>query len=144
MNHNLAVVPFKRWHLAWLEASGAAPGGKGIVLDDLTLEYLERQGSWTIVCGGEPTMCAGFVEQWPGRTIAWAFLNHKSASHMTYITRRVRDALAKVKGRIELTVRCDFDAGHRWARLLGFSVETYVMKAYGPEGEDHTSYVRHN
>jgi hypothetical protein len=144
MTHDLRVVPFKRWHLAWLESTGVAPGGKGHALDDLTLEYLERCGSWTGVCDGEPIACAGFIEQWPGRTIAWAYLNRDSAQHMLFITRRVREALSKIKGRIELTVRCDFDIGHRWARMLGFNVETYVMKAYGPEGEDHTSYVRHN
>jgi hypothetical protein len=105
---------------------------------------MERNNSWTGVVDGRPVACAGFMPQWPGRTIAWAYLNANSGPHMLFVTRAVRKALDKVKGRIEFAVRRDFDAGHRWARLLGFDVETYVMKAYGPDGEDVTSYVRHN
>jgi hypothetical protein len=52
--------------------------------------------------------------------------------------------LAMVKGRLELTVRFDFDEGHRWAKMLGFKVETPVMPFYGPEGEPHSMYVRIN
>ena len=145
MTANFQVVPFKRWHLQWLETDGIAlGGGNSYNLDALTLEYLERGNSWTGVCDGRPVACAGFIEQWPGRTIAWAYLNKNSGAHMMFITRKVRDALSKIKGRIEFAVRCDFDAGHRWARMLGFDVETYVMKAYGPDGEDYSSYVRHN
>lgn len=56
---------------------------------------------------------------------------------------RAMDAnLAKIRGRIEMTVRADFTKGQRWAQLLGFSVETPVLKNYGPLGEDHTGYVR--
>ncbi len=49
-----------------------------------------------------------------------------------------------VKGRMEFTVRKDFAAGHVFARLLGFEVETPCMKSYGPFGEDHVGYIRMN
>ena len=137
------VVPFRRWHLAWLLADGAAAGGQ-MQFDIDTLAVLEKQNSWTAVLDGDPIACGGLVEQWPGRYTAWTYLNAKSGPHMRFVTRAVAEKLDAVVGRIETTVRCDFKAGHRWMKLLGFEVETERMKAYGPEGEDHAGYVRFN
>ena len=141
----MIIVPFKRWQLRWLEEGGVALGGGNTYsLDAMTLEYLEQSRAWTGVIDGRPLACGGFMEQWPGRTLAWMYLNRDSAPHMVSITRAVKAQLAKVKGRIEFAVRADFPAGNRWAMLLGFEVETPIMKAYGPEGEDCIGYVRFN
>lgn len=138
-----AVVPFKRWHMAWLLDDGEAVGGQsGLDLD--TLMGLEQQNSWTAIVDGAPVACGGTMLQWPGRSTAWMYLNSKTGRHMLWLTQETAKRLQEVPGRIEITVRRDFDAGHRWARMLGFEVETEVLKAYGPEGEDHTGYVRVN
>jgi hypothetical protein len=63
---------------------------------------------------------------------------------MLLITKTIRRYLAQVGGRIELTVRADFEAGQRWVRALGFHIETPRLEAFGPEGEDHIGYVRFN
>ena len=133
------TVPFKRWHMAWL-----AEGGAPIPLDVDALMMLEGQNSWTIVVDGAPMACGGTMQQWPGRHTGWAYLNPNTGRHMAAVTRRAKALLDEVKGRIEITVRCDFEPGHRWARMLGFEVETPEMKGYGPEGESHTGYVRFN
>ena len=138
-----AVVPFRRWHLVWLLEAGKAEGGQA-QFDTDTLMVLEKHNSWTVVVDGEPMACGGTLLQWQGRHIAWTYLNVKSGPHMRFITRAAQDGLAKIRGRVESTVRCDFEAGHRWMRILGFEVETERLKAYGPEGEDHTGYVRFN
>ena len=44
----------------------------------------------------------------------------------------------------ESTVRRDFALGQRWARMLGFEIETPVLRQFGPEGEDHVGYVKFN
>ena len=141
----IVKVPFRRHHLAWLEKAGYAIGGAVTPMDAATLDFLERNGtSWTAVVDGEPIGCGGTIQQWPGRHIAWAYLGEASGPHMLSITRAVRRHLNSVSGRIEVTVRCDFEAGHRWAELLGFHIETPILERYGPEGEPHTSYVRFN
>jgi hypothetical protein len=145
MTAKFLVTPFRRHHVAWLEMAGKAAGGSAPTMDDATLDFLEHSGTaWTAVVDGEPIGCGGTMQQWPGRHIAWAYLGQKTGPHMLAITRAVRKHLDTVKGRVELTVRCDFNAGHRWAEMLGFSIECPILERYGPEGEQHTSYVRFN
>ena len=138
-----AVVPLQQWHLAWLEETGDAEGGMSL-LGDEERKHLARMPSYTALHGGGVIACAGTLPQWPGRSIAWAYLHKNSGPHMRFITVAVRNHLAMIKGRIEATVRCDFSAGHRWMKMLGFMVETAVLPLYGPEGEAHTAYVRFN
>jgi hypothetical protein len=137
------VVPFEAWHLDWLEQAGLPEGG-WIALSREQRKELEGHANWTAVVGEEIICCGGTVEIWPGRHSAWAYLNKSSAPHMLFVTRAARVALAKVKGRIEMTVRIGFDEGRRWAFLLGFHVETPHLSAYGPQGEAHTGFVRFN
>lgn len=129
--------------MAWVQKAGAAEGGD-FRHDIATLMTLEQQNSWTVVVDGEPVACGGTMMQWPGRHQAWMYLNKDSGQHMLLVTRAVRRALDKVAGRVELTVRSDFEQGHRWAKMLGFTVESPKLEAFGPEGEDHTGYVRFN
>jgi len=127
--------------MAWLLAEGEpAP------FDVDTLLVLEKQNSWTVVADGNPVACGGTLEQWPGRHIAWVYLNKETGAHMKFITRAVQKGMAKLKGRIEMTVRADFAQGHRWARILGFRIENEpgILRAFGPQGEDHVAYVRFN
>lgn len=140
----MRLVPFHALDVELLEQTGLPVGG-WLRLSEEHLMALEKQRSWTAIDdGGTPKACGGLVEIWPGRYSAWAYLNEMSAPHMLAVTRYALALMASVKGRLELTVRCDFDAGHRWARMLGFRVETPVMPFYGPEGEAHTMYVRIN
>lgn len=136
----MKLVPFKAWHMEWLMGRGDAVGG-GFLTPEMLIA-LEAGQSWTGEADGVAVACGGLVEQWPGRYTAWVFMNQDARRHMLAITRAVRSVMGAVKGRIEMTVRCDFAAGHRWAKMLGFEVETPVLKAFGPEGEDHVGYVR--
>jgi hypothetical protein len=43
-----------------------------------------------------------------------------------------------------MQVRADFEMGNRWAKMLGFEVETPLMKNYWPGGIDAVGYVKHN
>lgn len=138
-----SVVPFRRWHLEMLEENGVAEGGAVKLPNDI-LSALEEQGSWTFAVDGEPMMCGGTVQIWPGRSTAWAFISKKAGPHMLFLTRGARDCLAKVKGRLEVAVRFDFEEGKRWVRLLGFRRETPRLEKYGMAGEDYVGYVRLN
>lgn len=138
------VAPFRGWHYEWLIAARKSAEAWPIKLSEGLLTSLERGNSWTGVVDGDPIAVAGTVQQWPGRHTAWAYIGEDTGPHMLWITRETRKRLGDVKGRIELTVRMDFLAGHRWAEMLGFAVECPCLRAYGPRGEDHVLYTRHN
>lgn len=136
-------MPFCGHHYGWLaEAGRAAEGSPCATLSAATLAQLEKQNSWTGVVDGVPVVCAGTIVQWPGRHTAWAYVAQGALKHMPWITAEVLRNLESVRGRIEFTVRVDFPAGQRWAKRLGFEIETPLLKAYGPTGEDHVGYVR--
>lgn len=137
---NKQLVPFRRWHIAWLQSNG----GGSLPFDVDTLMSLEKQNTWTAVLDGDPMACGGTIQQWPGRHHAWSLMNAATGPHMGFITKQALKRLKLVAGRIELTVRADFAQGHRWAKLLGFRVETPVLAEFGPQGEDHVGYVRFN
>ena len=135
----IKITPFRRWHLLWLMAE--EPVGGGLSFDIEMLMSLERQNSWTAAIDGAPICCGGTIEQWKGRHQAWMCMTKLTAPHMLAITRAVRKNLRGIKGRVEMTVREDFEQGHRWAHMLGFEREA-LFRQYGPEGEDHVGYVR--
>ena len=131
-----SVVPFRLPHWKWLgphvEGESDFPPAPG----------LELPTSWTVVVDGDPIAIGGTWPIWPGRHIAWAAVSAKAAPHMLYVTRAAERILRAAPGRIEMTVREDFERGHEWARLLGFKVETPQMLRYGRNGETHVGYVR--
>jgi len=138
------LVPFKRWHVGWLVQAGVSEGGF-LQPDQEVLRLLEKlPNSWTMTLGADPLVCGGTIEMWPGRHQAWAYLNKNTGRHMGAVTKRALDVLGSVDGRIEFTVRKDFEPGHRWAKIMGFSVESPLMKGYDPDGSDHVGYFRLN
>lgn len=144
MSHEYRTVPLKVWQYQWLiDSQPAAEGGK-MALTSEQMAMLAETDCWTIACDGDPIICGGFIPYWSGRCMAWTYMGANAGPHIVHITRVVREKLAAVKGRIEMTVRADFANGLRWARMLGFTVETPCMKGYGPLGEDHVGFVRFN
>lgn len=137
------IVPFRAWHSKWLEQSGPCKGGHVKTSYEMRM-LLEKCNSWTVFVNDDVVACGGTIEMWPGRHVAWAQVNDASTKHMLYITRAALSMLQKVQGRIEMTVQRDFRAGHKWAHMLGFGIETMDMLRYGPDGETHTGYVKFN
>lgn len=144
MTHRYRVTPFRAWHLDWLMARGNAAEGVGMTLPEAALAEAEKQNTWTGVWEGDPIAVAGTIKQWPGRHLAWAYLPVSTGHHMLWITREVKRNLDTLDGRIEMTVRADFEPGQRWAKMLGFELETPLLRRFGPQGEDHVGFVRIN
>ncbi len=138
------VVPFRRWHYEWLSDSNPTADGGFFTPVDSILAQLEGANSWTGVYEGSPVACGGTLQHWVGRHQAWMYMGKNTAPYMVLITKAVLAQLAKVEGRIELTVRSDFPQGQRWARMLGFEVESPRLVKFGPQGEDHIGFVRVN
>lgn len=138
------VVPFMPFHYDWLVAGAPAAENSSFRLGQGVTDYLRQQNSWSGVVDGAVLVCAGTIQMWPGRHQAWAYVARGTLRHMPWITEETRKVVEQVKGRIEFSVRADFLPGQRWAKALGFEVETPLLKAYGPEGEDHVGFVRFN
>jgi len=136
------VVPYKAWHLRWLQELGAAEGG-GLEFSEMQRWALQKEIGLTVFAGEQPVACGGVVKVWQGRYAAWAYLPQISAAHMLFVTRAALSLLGSVQGRIEMTVREGFAEGVRWARILGFEYEATYPK-YGPDGALHFGYVRFN
>jgi hypothetical protein len=143
--NNYKFVPFEAWHMDALRVTDSVDGFSAEVVDEYTAARLEQCNSWTLFNGeGYVIACGGTIEEWKGRHIAWVYNTQKASECMLKITRLVKQGVEPIKGRIEMTVRVDFEAGHRWAKLLGFEIENPpgILKQYGPLGEDHIAYVR--
>jgi len=133
-------VPFEAWHAADVTARNK---DTPYIVAFTAAEMLEEVGgSFSYLVDGEIVACGGLIEQWAGRHQAWMFFTPAAGKHMLAITSRIKRTLEVTPGRIEMTVIKDFELGHRWAKMLGFGVETPCLKAYGPAGEDHVGYVR--
>lgn len=88
-------------------------------------------------------LAAGFVSIYPHRATAWALVGADAGPYLTQLTRKVRQGIEMQPfKRIEMLVDYEFDAGHRWAKMLGFTVENPRMRYSGTFGNDETLYVR--
>lgn len=138
----MEIVPFEAKHLWDLELQDAQEHfyskfspGYGTALET-------AGGGYTALVGGRPIACAGIVEQWQGRGLAWALLAQDSGPHFVGIVRGMRRALGLADyRRIEAQVDAEFVEGIRLAEMLGFTVES-KMAAFTPEGRDAFMFVR--
>ncbi len=138
----MSLVPFSPRHLIALSPrlQPAQAGFSGV--SPAYGESMREHGPcWTLADSwGRPAACGGLFQQWEGRAIAWAFL--AADAPMLEATRAARLVLdACGLRRVECWVEVDFQAGHRWAHLLGFEREG-LMRSFSPDGRDHVLYAR--
>ena len=116
--------------------------GPLIECDDYISSLIAAGPAYAMVKDGETIIMAGVSIFWKGRAFGWATVSRQAGPYMRRITAEVRKFLesSDIK-RIETAVDCRFDAGHRWADLLGFTYEG-TMKAWGPQGNDFDMYAR--
>lgn len=138
----MIIVPFEPQHLEQLCLQPAQEYLRGVVTREQA-EVAAAHPSFSGFAGDELLGCAGILPAWQDRALAWSWLGSSAGRHMAAITRAVRRFLeAQPHRRVEITVDVDFDAGHRWAELLGFTLEAPRMKAYRPDGGDCSLYAR--
>lgn len=109
------------------------------------LASIAAHPSWSGIIDGDVVCCAGYFPIWCGRYYAWALLSRRLKPHdMIALTRSVRRGLDLIAdARCEAVVQSDFDTGHRWLRMLGFTRETpEPMRRYFPHGGNAVLYSR--
>lgn len=126
------LIPFESHHLGLIRPQAAQS----------PMDGAPRGDAWTAVHDGLPLCCGGLVEMWPGRAYAWALLDEDAGRIMLPLTRSIRSLLDRAQyRRIEMAVDAGFEAGLRWAVLLGFEPEA-LARRYMPHGGDAWVYVR--
>ncbi len=138
----MIVEPFRAEHMDGIEMAGRE-ALIGASFDPAQRRALEGDSSWTALDGDTVLAIAGVVNMWEGRYLTWALISRHAGARMRRVTKAVRVYLDALDARrVELTVEVSFKAGHQWARMLGFELETPCMRAYAPDGADHAMYVR--
>ena len=139
----LRVLPFRASHLDALCLQDAQAGIASF-LNSGVADSLEAAGpAFSALYGEEVIACAGTMEVWSGRLQAWALLSPCGPKRFLEVHRAVTRFLdEQTARRIETAVDCEFEAGHRWASLLGFRLEAPRMRNFGPDGRDAALYAR--
>lgn len=105
--------------------------------------YLEGLQAFSGLVDGKPVVCAGVLPYWEGRGLAWAYLGEDAGSHMAAIHKAVKRYLEVAPfDRIEAAVDVEFEAGHRWIKMLGFELEAPRMAKFRADGGAASLYAR--
>lgn len=140
----MIIVPFQPEHLTEIDLQAEQSEAAAQLRDENYTRALSAHDSWTGIIDGRVVACAGCITLWPGRHQVWAVISATiGASGMLQLSKAVLRGLALKTGRIEAIVAADFKAGHRWARLMGFQLDTPVpMRRWFPGGGDACLYSR--
>jgi hypothetical protein len=143
----MQAVPLIDAHLEGFEPQDEQMFVSGFLSDPNYREQLTSlPGSYAGIVDGEVLIIAGVTMVYAHIGTSWAILPKGSEKNMVALTRIVKKVLDEHPAkRIETTVRRDFDAGHRWVKMLGFRNETPEtgMKNYGVDGMTYDLYARY-
>lgn len=133
----IKVAPFEPKHI---EKMSLKECHQGEVTD------LSPQTAFTFLLNDKPIAIIGFYFLGKNVLQAWSFISEDVKKAPIEFHKNVKNLIlfgfykTKVQ-RIQVSVRCDFIEGYRWARSLGFSCEG-VMKHYGPNKSDYYLFAR--
>ncbi len=138
----MEIVAFNRSHVKGMTVQPAQAALSYMLTPEIAVA-LEKQSSFTAFIDGRPVGAAGVLPQWEHRSVAWAYLTKVTPHQFIAIHKAVKFFLDGCDiPRLEITVDCDFTAGHRWAKMLGFTMEAERMIKYAPDGRDCALYAR--
>lgn len=138
----MKVVPFKAEHFWSLDVQPAQAYVRNHVTPD-SIKALEAMQSFTCIAGEQILACFGWVDLYAHRATVWAYISRHSGPHflgMTRIAKRLVEGLPHL--RVEMEVDCEFEQGHRWARMLGFTMEAPRLRGLRMDGGDSALYAR--
>lgn len=136
------VLPFKAEHFNAIDVQDAQAYVRSYVSAE-DLKALETPASFTCVADDHVLACFGWMPVYAHRATVWAYLSKHAGPHMTGLTRvgrRMMQGLAF--RRLEMEVDCEFEQGHRWAKMLGFTMEVERLCGFRVDGGDSAIYSR--
>lgn len=76
------------------------------------------------------------------KAVAWALMSREVGVYMRPIIRKIQKVIeVSPYVRVEMSVNCDYEAGHMFARLIGMQVEAPRMRKSGVLMDDETLYA---
>jgi hypothetical protein len=133
----LRVVPIQYKHIDGFRVQLAQLGD----VPNLGMLADMRDG-WCALDGDIPVAFFGYHEMWSNRAVAWSVLSDRCSKMMHRVTRTALRFFDDIPcKRIEFTVRNGFDNGERWAQMLGFRREGFMLSYY-PDGGSAYLYAR--
>jgi len=106
-----------------------------------------KNKSFTIINDDNVVFIGGVFKLHPGVGEVWCIMGLETIkNHGRFITRATRDFLNMLQlednyHRLFTTVDLEFAQGHRWAKMLGFHMES-IMEKYRQNKRDSALYVR--
>jgi hypothetical protein len=138
----MIVVPFKAEHYWALEPQEAQKHMRDYA-DKEGVKTIEQSNAYTILDGDRVIACYGWIDIYPTRALCWAYLSKHVGPHLTGVTKILHRILKVLPHkRLEMEVNCEFEQGHRWAKLLGFTMEAERLRGYRIDGGDSAIYAR--
>lgn len=136
------VIPFKPEHF-WEISPQLNQAHIPANVSDSKLEWLAKQSSFSLVAGEEVLGCFGWVELYKHRAFIWSFISERLEKQKFVVAHKLAKRLVQslTYSRIEMEVDYHFQQGHRWARMLGFSLEAERLRKAGEYGQDVSLYA---
>lgn len=106
-------------------------------------EALAQGEAWTGIDDGRIVACGGVCPLHGYMGNAWAMIAADLKNGFLIVHRVAERVLSSYPAqRIEAHIDCDFENGHRWAKVLGFELESLRMRKFTPDGRDVALYAR--
>ena len=124
----MILIPFEPHHLKHLELQSAQEEHYEDFEDFAAYgNQLKRGLAYTVIDGENISLCCGVLDKWQGVGCGWVLFSKHFRPHCFRSVHRnilgFMDTMLKERyHRIEITVRLDYKKGHRWAKLLGFTM----------------------
>ncbi len=137
------LIPFRAEHLVrFLNRDGP--------LDEqlwLLVQKESRGPAWTVMVDDTIIACGGVVIIWKGVGAAWVVFSETMPTHglwMTRMTKRVLEDAVRIYKlhRLETMVEASNEHYRKWVKVLGFTPENGVARAYTTEKKDTTRFER--
>lgn len=141
----MEIVPFESAHLARLENLGQQEEVVRPFLNVLAESRYEDQGPcFSGLVDDRVIGCAGLIEHHDYMATAWAIISKQDMAQRFVAIHRAVDEFLKRQTyrRINAHVGLYDRAGHRWARMLGFTCEILCRPYYAPDGSAISEYWR--
>lgn len=140
----MIIMPFKKEHFEELSRMPKQAFMKPILSTFGYADELEKQFSFSGLFNNRIVACAGLIPLWENNVRAWAITTTDiGGQSMLAVHRAVKRMLdVRTERRIEVEVDSNFDAGHRWIKMLGGFKWEGRMEKYTADGRDCDRYAR--
>ena len=137
----MIVIPYKAEHLHGFQLQEGQMYQSPYITNEYA-KFLEGEFSFTAFAGDKIVAIGGIAKLWENRGLAWTLISKDAGEHFMELHRVVKQIIEVVPyKRIEADTPCEFKAGHRWLRMLGFKLEAERMRAFRVDGGDSSLYA---